>query len=623
MDKSFIGKAKKNWAENKSIKALGIVFGDIGTSPIYTIAVIFAYLKVTGSNVLGVVSLIIWTLTLLVTIQYVWFAMGISERNEGGTIILKNIIEKYIRSAREIAFITVISYIALSLLIGDSVITPAISILSAVEGMSLIPFFKNITTDTVVFISIIITALLFWYQQKGTEKVANIFSPVMLLWFIVIGASGFLSLTHMPQIFLKVINPCYALRFVFNGNISANRLATHGIISLFVLSDVILSATGGEALYADMGHIGRKPITKAWIFVFIALILNYMGQGAFLLSHKTDTNAFFKMLYFQSRTFYIPVLILSIAATVIASQAVISGIFSIVYQLINNRIMPLLKISYKSSEIQSQIYISFANWFLFLSVLAAILIFKTSNNLAMAYGLAVSGTMTFTGILINIHFFHKRRYFMLFVSLITTFADIMFLTSNLLYKTLQGGYFALIIATIPFAVIMIYTKGQKRLHGIYKMTDFNIFLKEYEYRYKNFSKLSGTSLFFASLSDKVSPYIIKTMFNNNIIYEKNILVSIERTEKPYGTDSLFKNDVAPGLSQFSIRAGYSEVVDIEAVLRKYNIDETVIFYGFEEIVSNNIFWRIFALIKKLSPSFVRFYKLPAEKVNGVMVRVKM
>ncbi len=623
MNGSRIAKLKKNLAENKSIKALGIVFGDIGTSPIYTIAVIFAYLKVTDSNVLGVVSLIIWTLTLLVTIQYVWFAMGISERNEGGTIILKNIIEKYIKSAREIAFITVISYIALSLLIGDSVITPAISILSAVEGISLIPMFKDITTDAVVFISVVITVGLFWYQHKGTEKVANIFSPIMLLWFIVIGASGIFSLAHMPLMFLKIINPYYALRFLFDGNISVNRLIAHGIISLFVLSDVILSATGGEALYADMGHMGRKPITKAWIFVFITLILNYAGQGVFLLSHKTGTNTFFNMLYSQAHLFYIPLLILSIAATVIASQAVISGIFSIVYQLINNRIIPLLKIKYLSSEIQSQIYISFANWFLFLSVLAAILLFRTSNNLAMAYGLAVSGTMTFTGILINIHFFHKRRYLMFLVSLITTFADIMFLTSNLLYKTLQGGYFALIMATIPFAVIMIYTTGQKKLHGIYKMTDFNIFLKEYQYRYKNFSKLAGTSLFFASLSDKISPYIIKTMFNNNIIYDKNIFVSIERTEKPYGINSIFKTGVGPGLSQFLIKAGYSEVVDVEAQLKKYNIDETVIFYGFEEIVSNNILWRIFALIKKLSPSFVRFYKLPAEKVNGVMVRVKM
>ena len=617
------GGIKKTLTENKTLKALGIVFGDIGTSPIYTIAVIFTYLKVTGMNILGVVSLIIWTLTLLVTVQYVWFAMGISERNEGGTIILKNIIQKYIKSAREIAFITVISYIALSLLIGDSVITPAISILSAVEGISLIPFFKNITTDTVILISVAITIGLFWYQHKGTEKVANIFSPIMLLWFIVIGASGILSLLHMPQIFLKVINPYYALRFLFHGGISANRLIAHGIVSLFVLSDVILSATGGEALYADMGHIGRKPITKAWVFVFIALIFNYMGQGAFLLTHKTQTDAFFMMLYSQSHIFYTPILILSIAATIIASQAVISGIFSIVYQLINNRIIPLLKINYNSSEIQSQIYISFANWFLFVSVLAAILIFRTSNNLAMAYGLAVSGTMTFTGILINIHFFHKRRYFMLLISIITTFADIMFLTSNLLYKTLQGGYFALIIATIPFVIIMIYTNGQKKLHSIYKMTDFDIFLKEYEHRYKNFSKLAGTSLFFASLSDKVSPYIVKTMFSNNIIYERNIFVSIERTEKPYGIDSTLKNEVSPGLSQFLLRAGYSEVVDVEAIMKKYNIDETVIFYGFEEIVSNNIFWKIFALIKKLSPSFVRFYKLPAEKVNGVMVRIKM
>lgn len=618
-----LDKAKKVLTENKSLKALGIVFGDIGTSPIYTIAVIFAYLKVTNENVLGVVSLIIWTLTLLVTIQYVWFAMGISERNEGGTIILKNIIEKYAKSAKEVAFITIISYIALSLLIGDSVITPAISILSAVEGISLIPIFKNVATDTVIFISVIITVGLFWYQYKGTEKIAKIFSPVMLLWFIMIGASGLFSLIYMPGILLKVINPYYALRFVFNENIPVSGIIAHGIISLFILSDVILSATGGEALYADMGHIGRKPITKAWFFVFVMLILNYTGQGAFLLAHKTDKNAFFEMLFSQSHIFYTPALILSIMATIIASQAVISGIFSIVYQLINNRIIPLLKIDYKSSEIQSQIYISFANWFLFISVLTAIIMFRTSNNLAMAYGLAVSGTMTFTGILINMHFYHKKRYVMLFISLITTFADIIFFASNLLYKTAEGGYFALIIATIPFIAIMIYTKGQKKLHSVYKMTDLKVFLKEYEDRYSNFTKLKGTSLFFASLSDKVSPYIVKTMFDNNIMYEKNIFVSIERTEKPYGITDILKGDIALGLSQLTISAGYSEVVDVEEILKQHNIDETVIFYGFEDIVSVNPFWRIFALIKKLSPSFVRFYKLPAEKVHGVMVRVKM
>lgn len=621
--KPYFGKITKVLTDGAPLKALGIVFGDIGTSPIYTIAVIFAYLKVSHSNVLGVISLIFWTLTLLVTFQYVWFAMGISERNEGGTIILKNIIQKYIKSAREIAFITVISYLALSLLIGDSVITPAISILSAVEGMKLIPAFKNITTDSIVIISIIITSFLFWYQQKGTEKVANLFSPVMLVWFLTIGASGILSIAGAPDIVLKIINPLYAIRFVFGGSIQVTHIVTHGIIALFVLSDVILSATGGEALYADMGHIGRKPITKAWAFVFLMLAMNYIGQGAFLLTHKTQTDCFFQMLYSQSSVLYIPVLILSIMATVIASQAVISGIFSITYQLINNKIIPLLKIDYKSSEIQSQIYISFANWFLFISVIAAIIGFRTSSSLAMAYGLAVSGTMTFTGILINIHFFHKRRFFIFFISLITTFADLAFLFSNLIYKTLEGGYFALIIATIPFLTIMIYTKGQAKLHGIYKMTDVEVFLDEYENRYKNYSKLKGTSLFFASLSNKVSPYIVKTMFDNNIVYEHNIFVSIERTEKPYGIDTIFKTNIGSGLSQFIIRAGYSELVDVEAALKKYNIDENVIFYGFEEIVSGNIFWKIFAVIKKLSPSFVRFYKLPAEKVHGVMVRVRM
>lgn len=609
--------------KNKPLNALGVVFGDIGTSPIYTIAVIFTYLKVTNTNVLSVISLIIWTIILIVSVQYIWFAMGISERNEGGTIILKNILEKYAKSAKEVAFITIISYIALSLLIGDSVITPAISILSAVEGINLIPFFKNISTDTIVFVSVIIAAVLFWYQRKGTEKIGKMFSPIMFLWFVILGISGLVSILYMPSILLKVLNPYYAISFVFNGNISANHLIAHGIISLFVLSDVVLSATGGEALYADMGHIGREPIKKAWYFVFVMLILNYIGQGAFLLMHKNDTNTFFQMLYSQSHLLYIPILILSIIATVIASQAVISGIFSIVYQLINNRIIPLLKINYKSEKLQSQIYISVANWFLFISVLLAILIFKTSGNLAMAYGLAVSGTMTFTGIMINMYFYHRKRYIMFTISLMTTLADILFLTSNLLYKTVNGGYFALIIAMFPFIIIMLYTKGQAKLHSLYKMIDLDIFLKKYTEHYNNFVRLEGTSLFFASLYDKVSPYIVKTMFENNIVYKKNIFMSIERTEKPYGIHSVFKNDIAPGLNQLIISAGYAETVDIEAKLKQYNIDATVIFYGFEEIVSKNIFWLIFSLIKKLSPSFVRFYKIPPEKVHGVLVRIEM
>ncbi len=613
----------KTLRESGAFKALGIVFGDIGTSPIYTVTIIFAYLKPTYGNILGVVSLIIWTITALVTVQYLWLALGISERNEGGTIILRNIVAKYVKSAREIGFVTIVSYIALSLLIGDSVITPAISILSAVEGIRLIPLFKDTATGMVVVISLAITALLFWYQHKGTERVAETFSPIMALWFLVIGASGLISLFHEPSFIFEAINPWHAIRFIFNAGIPADRMIVHGVVSLFVLTDVILSATGGEALYADMGHIGRKGITEAWVFVFIMLIINYAGQGAFIMTHPGETNSFFQMFNSQFGFLYIPFLILSVLATIIASQAVISGMFSIVYQLINSRIIPLLKITYKSSKLQSQIYINSANWALFTAVSIAILMFKTSASLSMAYGLAVSGTMTFTSILMFIYFIHRKRPFMVLVSVFTTMADLLFLYSNLMYKTVNGGYFALIMALIPFALIMVYTKGQKRLHGIYTMTDLNIFMEKYNFRYKNGVKLEGTSLFFASLSDKVSPYIIKTMFANNIIYEKNVFVSIERTEKPFGIQSEFKKEIAPGLNQLIIMAGYFEVVDVEEILKRHGIEENVIFYGFEEIVSNNVFWKVFALIKKLSPSFVRFYKLPAEKVHGVMVRVKM
>ena len=424
------------------IRSLGLVFGDIGTSPIYTLTVIFLLATPTYENVMGVLSLVIWTLTILVSVEYAWLAMSLGQKGEGGTIVLRSILLPLLKTSRSAVFVTILTFVGISLLVGDGVITPAISILSAVEGLTLIPGMQNTAQMTLIVIASVIAIILFAFQKKGTEKVAGAFGPLMVLWFVVLAVSGIISMIQVPSVW-KAINPYYAIQF----------MSHNGLAGFFVLSEVILCATGGEALYADMGHLGRKPIIRAWYFVFGALILNYLGQGAFLLANPSNTkNILFGMVFSQTVVLYIPFLILSIIATVIASQAMISGMFSVVYQGINTRLMPMFKVEYTSQNLRSQIYIGFVNWFLLLSVLFIMFRFKESNNLAAAYGLAVTGTMTLTGIMMTCIFLFRRDYLKTAVAVFVTIADLLFLVSNT-YKIPHGGYWSLVIAAIPLAMI--------------------------------------------------------------------------------------------------------------------------------------------------------------------------
>ena len=593
------------------VNSMGLVFGDIGTSPIYTLTVIFLLTKPTEDHVIGVLSLIIWTLIILVTLEYAWLAMSLGKKGEGGTIVLKEILIPLLKSSRNITFVTILAYIGTSFLIGDGVITPAISILSAVEGIRIIPAFENIGQGTIMLISGLIAIILFSIQSKGIEKITWIFGPVMVLWFLSIAFSGIFSIFYNPHV-LYAINPYYAIRFLFD----------NGLIGFFVLSEVILCATGGEALYADMGHLGREPILKAWRFVFLALVLNYLGQGAFIIRNPDSRNILFEMINQQASLLYIPFLILSIAATIIASQAMISGMFSIVYQGITTRVMPMLKIDYTSGILKSQIYISSVNWALLIAVLFMIAIFKESHNLAAAYGLAVTGTMSITGILMTSIFYHRKQNTKALISLLITFIDLVFLLSNS-YKIPHGGYWSVIIAASVFSLIIIYTSGQKRLYEIMKPMKVDDFLRKYNDLYANESKISGTALFFARDITRVPQYIAHIMFKNNIIYENNIFASIVKLDSPFGVESAFTSEPAKGLKVFEIRAGYMEVVDVEKILKENGIYEKTIFYGIEDIFASNIVWRIFSVIKKLSPSFVQFYKLPPEELHGVMTRFEM
>ncbi|HSQ77733.1 MAG TPA: KUP/HAK/KT family potassium transporter [Nitrospirota bacterium] len=594
-----------------TIKSLGLVFGDIGTSPIYTFTVIFLILKPTERNVVGVLSLIFWTLILLVTVQYAWLAMNLGKRGEGGTIVLREILVPLLKSSRAVSLVTLLSFIGISLIIGDGVITPAISILSAVEGLLLIPGFEVTPQGTLIFIAGAIAFLLFSFQKKGTEKVAGAFGPIMMIWFAALTVSGLASLSHMPAV-IKAVNPYHAFTF----------LVHNGVTGFFVLSEVILCATGGEALYADMGHLGRAPIVKAWNFVFIALALNYLGQGSFLILHPEAKNVLFEMVYHQAQWLYIPFLLLSIMATVIASQAMISGMFSIVYQGITTRIMPMFKVDYTSEERHSQIYIGFVNWFLLFAVLFIMHEFRKSSDLAAAYGLAVTGTMTLTGIMMTWIYFLRRKYGRTLVSILVTLVSATYLLSNT-YKIPHGGYWSLIIAAIPFSIIMLYRTGQRKLYYSLQPLPVDVFLLSYNQIYRAVNKISGTALYFSRDAKEIPPYIVHTMFKNNIMYEDNVIVSIVKREDPFGITGYFKGELAPGLRSFEVQMGYMEVPDVEEILREAGINEKTIFYGVEEIIPSNIVWQVFSVMKRLTPNIVQFYKLPANKLHGVVTRVEM
>jgi KUP system potassium uptake protein len=595
----------------ESIKALGIVFGDIGTSPIYTLTIIFALINPGTNNVMGVLSLIVWTLFFLVSVQYAWLAMSNSQKGEGGTIVLREILVSLLNSSKLKKAVTFLSFIGISFLIGDGVITPAISILAAVEGIALIPAFEHINVQLIVLIACIICVLLFAFQRKGTETVSVIFGPIMVLWFLLLAGSGLFWLSKDPSV-LKAINPWYALAFMYHNKWRA----------FFVLSKVILCATGGEALYADMGHLGRMPIIRAWIFAFIVLIINYLGQGAFILQNTTHTKIFYEMILHIIPQFYVAFLILSMFATIIASQAMISGIFSIVYQGITTNIMPKLKIDYTSRKLRSQIYIPFINWSLMALALFAILEFKKSENLANAYGFAATVTMTITSFMLICIFFLKGQWIKTGVSIFVWIINGIYLLSCAT-KIPYGAYWSIIIAMIPLSLIIIYTTGKKRLYQSLRPILLTHFIEQFETARSTTNIIRGTSVFFASDTKKIPSYIPHTMFTNNIIYENNIIVSVTTQDKPFGITTSFKEDPCPGLRIFEIRMGYMEIMNLEKVLRSAKIDPKVIFYGLEEIETKNIFWKIFALIKKLTPSFVQFYKLPSNQLHGVIMRVEM
>lgn len=599
-----------------SIKSLGIVFGDIGTSPLYTLSAIFAFsfLPVTLANVMGISSLIIWTLILLVTVQYAWLAMSLAsqESGEGGITVLRETLIPLLKSPAAIVAATVLSFFGIALFIGDGVITPAITILSAVEGLRYVPLIGGITQKTVVIVTLIITFALFAFQKRGTDRVSQAFGPIMLIWFLFLAVSGIMFIVQYPAIFYAV-NPLYAIRF----------FADHGVIGFLLLSKVILCATGGEALFQDMGHFGRVPTVRAWAFVFFCLVLVYLGQGAFLLSHPGAVSVFHEMILTGfGPLLYTPLVLLGITASIIASQALISGLFSLAYQCMTTHIMPRLHVEYTSQRFMSQIYIPLVNKLLFVLVVIVVVIFQSEKNLTSAYGLAANGIMTITAFLLTWIFTLRKDTVKACAAGLLVGVNLTFLAANTT-KIPSGGYVSLLIACLPLSFIAIYTLGRKKLMGLLKQLPCETFVERFSALSGKMTHINGTAVFLCKSVDLIPLYVIKTMFTNNIVYEENIFVVMKTLSVPFGLTASFQDDLAPGLRVFEIRMGYLEIVDVDKIFNTEHIYPKVIFYGVEEIVTKNIFWRIFATIKKLTPSFVQFYKLPRNKLHGVLIRIEM
>jgi KUP system potassium uptake protein len=328
------------------------------------------------------------------------------------------------------------------------------------------------------------------------------------------------------------------------------------------------------------------------------------------------------MVQSQAPLLYIPFLILTIMATIIASQAVISGVFSIVYQGLTTRLLPLMKIDYTSHVIKSQIYIGFVNWTLMCAVIFIMLIFQKSANLAAAYGMAVTGSMTITSLMMIMIFSHTNKKWKVPLAVAVCCVDLIYLGSTFT-KLPHGAYWSIILASFPLVSILIWTNGQRNLYRALKPLDIDTFIVSYEQIYSSGRVIAGTALFFSREWNIVPPYVIHCIIRSNIIYERNILISIVRTDDPFGVKTVLKQNLASGLDAFEIRAGYMALIDIEKLLLLNGIKEKVIFYGIEDINTRNPVWKIFSLIKKLTPNFVQFNKLPASRLQGVVTRVEM
>ncbi|MCX5243078.1 potassium transporter Kup [Streptomyces prunicolor] len=549
------------------IGALGVVFGDIGTSPIYTLQTVFSPsdphpVPVSTQNVYGVVSLVFWSVMVIVTVTYVLLAMRADNEGEGGIMALITLVRRWSSQGggRTAVVLTALGIFGASLFFGDSMITPAISVLSAVEGLKVV---EPSLDDAVVPITAVIIVLLFLVQRRGTAAVGRVFGPVMILWFVSIGACGVVGIADHPAI-LRALWPSYALGFLFG----------HFGTAFFALAAVVLAVTGAEALYADMGHFGRRAITRGWLFlVFPACVLSYLGQGALILDDPANISSpFFLLVPHWGRW---PMVLLATAATVIASQAVITGAYSVASQAAQLGYLPRLRIAHTSESTIGQIYVPWINWLLMVSVLTLVFAFRSSAALAFAFGMAVTGTITITTLLF---FYVARAKWATPVWLIATGAtvllsvDLLFVAANLT-KLVHGAWLPLLIGLTAFTVMTTWQRGREVVTA--ERADHEGSLREFVDELRSGERpvlqVPGTAVFL-NRGKQTAPLAMRAnVEHNHVRHEQVVILSIETEPVPRVpadrriiVDGLGYAD--DGIVHVTARFGYMETPDVPGTL---------------------------------------------------------
>ncbi len=619
-----------------TLGALGVVYGDIGTSPLYALKECFDPkhgVPVNPAGVLGILSLIIWSLILIVTVKYLVFVLRADNKGEGGILALLSLafpVKKAGRLGKLGTAMIALGVAGSCLLYGDGIITPAISVLGAVEGLKVA---THNLEKFIVPISVVIIIALFSAQRAGTARVGRIFGPVTLIWFIAIGILGIRGILLRPEI-LGAVNPIHGIGF----------LATHGWIGLVVLGSVVLAVTGGEALYADMGHFGPRPIRVAWYSVVMpALLLNYLGQGALLLDQpglaKADSfNPFYQLC---PRWALYPMVVLATAAAIIASQALISGAFSMTMHAIQLGYMPRLVIEHTSERERGQIYMPQVNWLLMLACIGLILGFQSSDRLAGAYGIAVTLTMITTTLLF---YFASQRVFgwsRLQASLIAgaiLILELPFAFANLL-KITHGGWFPLLVAGGMFVLMSTWKRGRQIVWERVRASAVPVLKFVEDMKRREPLRVSGTAVYMAGNSDGTPIALLHNLKHNKVLHRRIVFLTvvIEEDSHVSPTERLEVEELDAGFWRVRARYGFMEEPDVMAILDlcaeqglEFKPMETTFFLSRETVIPGNnrqgmATWRdrVFAVMARNATSATAFFRLPANRVVELGMQVEI
>jgi KUP system potassium uptake protein len=607
--------------------AIGVVYGDIGTSPLYAIQATFTGahpLPVAEANILGVLSMMFWTIMLLVSLKYVVIVMRADNHGEGGSMALLALVGDLTTQYPKIKWVvTALGVFAAALFYGDGMITPAISVLSAVEGLDLVSHeFKNY----ILPITLIILTGLFFIQKHGTGVVGMAFGPIMVVWFICLAILGVLSIAQSPQV-LWALNPIYAYHF----------LSADPLLAFLAMGSIVLVITGGEALYADMGHFGKFPIRLTWFYIVLpALVLNYFGQGALLLHNpQAIENPFYLLAPVWA---LVPMVLLSTAATVIASQAVISGAFSVARQSIQMGFLPRMEIRQTSDKAQGQIYVPFTNWTLYLAVVFLVLAFQSSTNLAAAYGIAVTGTMTITTILaafMIVLFWQWPLVISVPAISILLVTDLTYFAANAI-KIPQGGWFPLGIAVVSFTVLTTWKRGRKLLFEeiARRAVPMQVVLDSAD----SINRVHGTAVFLTSLGEGAPSALLHNLKHNQVLHERNIMLTVIVEDKPYVTQGnrLLIDDLGKNFYRMRVFYGFMETPDLPAALDlcatrglTFDMMTTSFFVSRALIVSSPtpgmVKWRerLFLALSKNAVNAADFFQIPANRVIEMGTKIEI